>query len=109
MPWIYERACYSRNRADFENLMDRTEILLALSAGPLNRANQFAPDLFIDKVDYDGSGNVLYVGIAPRGSAVSAAKWMIAKLAYDGSNRYTGSTLAGPDATWDNRATETYT
>ena len=88
--------------------MDRTEILLALQQGPRNRSNQLAVDLFIDRIAYDASSNVEYIGIAPQGTATSEAKWRIAKLSYDGSNRYTGSLISAPDQIWDNRTSVTY-
>lgn len=58
----------------------------------------------IDKVDYDANSNAIYIGIAPIGSLTSEARWIIYKLAYDSSSRYTGSLCSGLNAIWDNRA-----
>ncbi len=89
--------------------MNSSDLLFAKAFGRQNQAYQSNPDVLIDLVDYDGSGNILYVGYAAQGSASSSAKWRVAKLAYDGSNRYTGSTISPPDQVWDNRASLTYT
>jgi len=75
------------------------------------------PNVFIPggqysfEFDYDGSGNLIYFGRAPIGSATSAASWMIVKLTYTGSNP-TSLLYAGGAATfdkiWDNRAGYSY-
>lgn len=85
--------------------MDKISYILAEIRGPQDNSKTNFAQLMIDKVSYDGSGNVEYVGYAPQGSATSAAKWRIAKLAYDGSSRYTGMTLSAADQVWDDRAT----
>lgn len=60
--------------------------------------------------DYDANGNVSYVGIAPKGEATSAAKWLIFNLTYNASSMVTAIKSAPDDAQiWDNRATLTYT
>ena len=62
---------------------------------------------------YDGSGRVLYVGIAYPGKATSDASWSIFKQAYDGSGRPTTKRYAGGNDgftdIWDNRTSLNYT
>ena len=63
-------------------------------------------------MDYDGSGNLLYVGIAhPRESAADAV-WQIRKLSYDVSGNLTSILYANGykrfDQIWDDRAALSY-
>lgn len=46
---------------------------------------------YIPEFDYDGSGNVIYAGIAQPGTAIATAAWQIRKFTYDGA----GNLLAG--------------
>jgi hypothetical protein len=64
------------------------------------------------EIEYDGSNNPIYVGVALPGTATSSAGWRIAFLTYDGSNNCTSVTFANSaidfSAIWDNRAGYTY-
>lgn len=63
-------------------------------------------------MDYDGSGNLLYIGSAEPGSATSAARWLIKKVTVDGSGNITRVAFANgspnSDQVWDNRAALSY-
>ena len=59
-------------------------------------------------LDYDGNGNLIYVGIATRGSATSAAKWIIWQLTYNASQQLTSVKVSIPLQIWDNRSSGTY-
>lgn len=67
---------------------------------------------YIQRIDYDGSGNATYLGWAQAGTVTSDAKWRIVQNTYDGSNRFTVSAFpnGSPSFTfvWDNRATYSY-
>ena len=43
---------------------------------------------------YDGSGNCIYIGYAPKGLAEGTDGWLLWKLAYDGSNQCTSIDIA---------------
>jgi hypothetical protein len=64
-------------------------------------------DFYQRRMDYDGSDNLIYVGIAPRSVATSAQSWKIWKLTYSGTN-LTSVTSSAENAVWDSRLTETY-
>ena len=68
----------------------------------------FGTKSVIDLADYDANSNVIYVGYAPQGALSSDTKWIIYKLSYDGSNRYTGSVVSAFNSIWDNRTTIAY-
>ena len=57
--------------------------------------------------DYDGSNNMIYIGIAPRGSVSSDSAWLIRKFIYTGSN-LTSETTSPPNSIYDDRASLTY-
>lgn len=62
-------------------------------------------------LDYDGSGNLIYVGLANIGSLSSASVWQIRKLVYTGSNLTSVLFAQGSDAfvnIWNNRASLAY-
>ena len=59
------------------------------------------------RYDYDGDGNLVYVGIAPRGAASSAEAWIIWKLSYT-SSRVTQQQSTLPNQIWDDRVTASY-
>lgn len=63
------------------------------------------------RFDYDGSGNVLYIGTAKAGSLESVAVWQIQKFTYTGGN-LTGSLWAAGspafDSVWADRASLSY-
>lgn len=59
------------------------------------------------RYDYDGNNNCTYIGVAPKGTAVSAANWLIFKLTYNASNLVT-LVQSAEDAVWNDRATTTY-
>jgi len=65
----------------------------------------------IVQLDYDGSDNVIYYGLASPGSATSAAVWQIKKLTYAGSNLTSMRWANGAKTfanVWDNRAALSY-
>ena len=55
---------------------------------------------------YDGSGNCIYIGYAPRGLAESSDGWLLWKLTYDVSNQCTAINIAYDS--WSNYLTATY-
>jgi len=67
---------------------------------------------FINKFDYDGNGNQIYVGWAQPGALSSESSWRIMQQTFNGSNQLTdikwpnGST--GFSFIWDNRASLSY-
>jgi len=62
--------------------------------------------------EYDGSGNLLYLGLAAPGTANGSSGWLISKFTYDGSNRVLTKRFAGGNLdytkVWDNRAALSY-
>jgi hypothetical protein len=64
------------------------------------------------RIEYDGSGNPIYLGLASPGSLVSEEKWQIRKLTFDGSGNLTAMEYAGgvPNFSyiWDNRTGLSY-
>jgi YD repeat-containing protein len=62
--------------------------------------------------DYDGSGNLIYIGKAVIGTTKAQAFWQIQQLTYNGSNQLTDTKWADGDAKydniWNNRAGGTY-
>jgi YD repeat-containing protein len=65
-----------------------------------------------ERFDYDGSGNLIYVGVAHPGELAPDAVWQIRKFAYDGSGNLLSVFYANAskkfDQIWDNRAALTY-
>jgi YD repeat-containing protein len=63
-------------------------------------------------LDYDGSGNVVYIGMANTGSLTSAPVWQIRHLTYDGSGNVLSILYAGGvkkfNNQWDARVGLTY-
>ena len=66
-------------------------------------------------LDYDGAGNLIYIGLAGRGvatsapaSGTSAPGWIVFKLAYDGSGNLTSVKTAPENSIWDDRSTLSY-
>jgi len=63
-------------------------------------------------IEYDGSGNAIYIGYAAPGSEDSDAAWLIQKNTYDASNQMTGSRFASGtvefDKMWSGRLEYTY-
>jgi YD repeat-containing protein len=66
----------------------------------------------IQRLDYDGSGNLIYLGIAHPGELSTQAVWQIRKFAYDGSGNLLSMLYANGskkfDQVWDDRAGLTY-
>lgn len=64
------------------------------------------------KMDYDGSGNQIYIGWTQPGSATSDTAWRIQKVTYNASNTPTDyqwpSASTSFNFVWDNRTTYTY-
>ena len=52
-------------------------------AGTFNDTNEGS---YTKRFDYDGSGNILYAGLAAPGTASSAAAWAIRRYTYVGAN-----------------------
>lgn len=86
-------------------------------AGPLDVTQSTSPWIVFNAshdiaIDYDGSNNPIYLGLAPTGSVTSGAVWMIKKLTFDGSNNLTRIQYANGSSSqnqiWDNRAALTY-
>ena len=55
---------------------------------------------------YDGSGNCIYIGYAPKGLAEGTDGWLLWKLTYDGSNQCTEINIAYGN--WTARAGYTF-
>lgn len=69
------------------------------------------------RVEYDVSGNPIYVGRAKVGSAEGSLVWQISEQTFDGSNNLTevnwpqnseGNASSNYEFSWTNRATYTY-
>lgn len=56
------------------------------------------------RYDYDGNGNLLYVGYTDLGNFndTNNSVWSIIKYSYDGSNNLIGKTYADGDLLFDN-------
>jgi len=73
--------------------------------------NQANTELFLEKrMDYDGSGNMIYVGYTRIANGSTAAPiWYIIKLIYDGSDQLVRYQLPESGVNfgyaWDNRTT----
>ena len=64
---------------------------------------------FITKVFLlSGTSIPEYLGMAPRGSATSDAKWLIYKFFYDVNNNFDHSLCSADDVVMDNYASLTY-
>jgi len=65
-----------------------------------------------ERLDYDGSGNLLYLGIAHPNQITTEAVWQIRKFAYDGSGNLLSMLYANGskkfDQIWDDRAALSY-
>lgn len=72
---------------------------------------QAPPQAYQKRYDYDGSGNLIYVGWSQSGFASSTANWAIKKIT-QGANGPTLEQWAGGVTDminiWDDRATLTY-
>lgn len=64
------------------------------------------------RIEYDGSSNPIYIGIAEPGTAPGSNGWQIRKLTFDGSGNMTAMQYAGGSSEfifiWDNRASLSY-
>ena len=69
-------------------------------------------DNYMTALDYDSSGNLIYIGKANMGSAKSDGVWSIRKLVYDASNNLTDMLWANGDGAfnniWNNRTAISY-
>ena len=65
------------------------------------------------RIERDGSGNPIYLGLATPGTLTSVALWQIRKLTFDGQNDVTAIQYADGDPNfdniWDDRAGDSYT
>jgi hypothetical protein len=59
----------------------------------------------IKNFEYDGSGNLIYIGYALPNSADADSKWMIKKATYDASNNILTEKFAGGNANLDKQWT----
>jgi YD repeat-containing protein len=74
---------------------------------PVNtRGNFFEATLFlIQRIEYDASGNAIYVDYAAPGSNEDDAACLIVKYSYDGSNRLTATAFADGSRSFDKQWT----
>ena len=65
---------------------------------------------YIYKMAYDGSDNLEYLGMAPSGTATSAASWRIVKMTYTGTNMgdFLQADRGNFTQIWDNRTGLSY-
>lgn len=67
---------------------------------------------YTTEFDYDGSGNVIYYGIAGTGTPQATASWQIRKLAYSGTNNLLSMLYANGSRSfanaWTNRVALSY-
>lgn len=65
------------------------------------------------RIEYDGSSNPIYIGIAAPGVLNGDSYWQIRKLTFDGQNNVTSIQYASGtsnfDKIWDSRSDGTYT
>lgn len=80
-----------------------------VAAGQVVRTIQSAYGV---ELDYDGSGNVIYFGLAVPGSLTSAAVWQIRKFNYSGGGNLLAVLWANGvktfNSVWDNRTGLSY-
>ena len=64
------------------------------------------------KIERDGQGNPIYLGIARPGTATSSAYWQVRKLTFDGQNNVTDMQYANGSSdfnvAWDDRGSLGY-
>jgi hypothetical protein len=64
------------------------------------------------ELDYDGSGNVIYFGLAATGTGLGIAAWQIRKLTYDGAGNLLSMLYANGstafNSAWNNRGALSY-
>lgn len=65
----------------------------------------------IQRLDFDSASNLIYLGLATPGSAVSESKWQIKKYTWSSGNLVSVTLANGVDAynqVWDDRAVLSY-
>jgi hypothetical protein len=62
----------------------------------------------IINIAYDSNSRPEYRGVAVRGTADSASRWLIEKITYDGNGLVTTHRLSPQNSIWDNRTSLTY-
>ena|SRR3990167_745987 len=81
-------------------------------AGSISVNVETNPDTKTTVLDYDGSNNLIYSGLASPGSSKAVAVWQIKKYTYDGSSNLTDIQYADGnleyDNIWNNRASGSY-
>jgi hypothetical protein len=96
------------NSFDKENNLILTESV-GFDGKTLTRTN--ASNLAL-KIERDGSGNPIYIGLASPGTTASESFWQIKKLTFNGSNDVTDIEYADGnpnfDNVWNDRASLTY-
>ena len=69
-------------------------------------------DNYMTALDYDSSGNLIYIGKANMNSSKADGVWSIRKLVYDASNNLTDMLWANGDGEfnniWNNRTAISY-
>lgn len=64
------------------------------------------------ELEYDGSGNPIYIGLAAPGTTTSSDLWQIRHLTFDGNGNVTSILFANGsplfDQAWDDRASLAY-
>ena len=69
-------------------------------------------DNYMTALDYDSSGNLIYIGKANMNSSKSDGVWSIRKLVYNASNNLTDMSWANGDGAfnniWNNRTAISY-
>jgi len=69
-------------------------------------------DNYMTALDYDSSGNLIYIGKANMNSSKADRVWSIRKLVYDASNNLTDMLWANGDGAfnniWNNRTAISY-
>lgn len=78
------------------------ETLIALKG--VEYGSQFMRSKFV----YDTNSNVLYTGLAPRGSLTSEARWVVHKFVYSAAGDLTDILPSAPNQIYDNYLTLSY-
>lgn len=74
----------------------------------VSRSSQYAPPTEMWKKKYLKSGNYSYEGWAPRGTATSAASWIICRTTLSAGEAVTEEWATGESNVWDDVETLTY-
>jgi len=101
---------YMDNRSFDDTFKQNTVETLGFDGQTLQRLNANNMSL---RIEYDGSSNPIYIGIAAPGTLDGASYWQLRKLTFDGNNNVTSIKYADGDSSfdniWDSRSDGTYT